>query len=208
MRIWNTGGFADIDNLGWKLDLVIRGDAPESRLESYDYEAIVTADENILNSTRSTDFLTPKSAVSEAFRDAALTLAADHAFARPFVNSGRLSTAVAYPDSPLNTNDDDRWSAGVRPGFPPLDAPFGTGWLLDRLGGGFTLLANGVQGAPPKGVSLIDVSMQSGLSVLIDRYDLEPGSAYLFRPDQYVAARWKSPTAEKIAAALNRAKGT
>ncbi|MGE4036113.1 MAG: FAD-dependent oxidoreductase [Parvularculaceae bacterium] len=202
-----NGGFADIDNLGWKLDLVIRGDAPACLLESYDYEAIVTADENILNSTRSTDFLTPKSAVSAAFRDAALTLAADHPLARPLVNSGRLSTAVAYPDSPLNTKDEDRWYVGVRPGCPPLDAPLGEGWLLDRLGRGFTVLANGVQGASPGGVNLIDVSTQSGLSVLIDRYDLEPGSAYLFRPDQYVAARWREPTTEKIMAALNRAKG-
>ncbi len=202
-----NGGFADIDNLGWKLDLVIRGEAPKSLLESYNYEAIVTADENILNSTRSTDFLTPKSTVSTAFRDAALTLAADYPFARPFVNSGRLSTAVAYPESPLNSKDEDDWTAGVAPGSPPLDAPFGDEWLLDRIGETFTLLANGVDHEPPKGVRLIDISKRADLSVLLDRYELTPGAAYLFRPDQYVAARWKKPAASKIAAALKKAKG-
>ena len=202
-----NGGFADIDNLGWKLDLVIKGDAPESLLQSYNHEAVVTADENILNSTRSTDFLTPKSAVSAAFRDAALTLAADYPFARPLVNSGRLSTAVAYPESPLNTQDEDDWEGGVRPGFPPLDAPFGEAWLLDQIGESFALLANGADFEAPKGVKLIDVSKRADLQVLLGRYDLTPGSAYLFRPDQYVAARWKKPAQAKIDAALARAKG-
>lgn len=201
-----NGGFADIDNLGWKLDLVLRGEAPESLLESYNDEAVVTADENILYSTRSTDFLTPKSAVSEAFRDAALSLAADYDFARPFVNSGRLSTAVAYPDSALNTPDEERWSGGVGPGGPPLDAPVGDGWLLDRLGGAFILLANGAA-AGAAGVKVIDISAHAGVEVLIERYELSPGSAYLFRPDQYVAARWRRPTPEKISAAVKRAKG-
>ena len=202
-----NGGFADIDNLGWKLDLVLKGEAPESLLESYNHEAVVTADENILNSTRSTDFLTPKSAISTAFRDAALTLAADYAFARPFVNSGRLSTAVAYPESPLNTADEDQWSGGVRPGFPPLDAPFGEGWLLEHLGERFVLLANGADLTAPKGVKHIDIAGNADMSVLIDRYELTPGAAYLFRPDQYVAARWKKPDAAKVTAALTRAKG-
>ena len=202
-----NGGFADIDNLGWKLDLVIKGEAPESLLETYNDEAITTADENILNSTRSTDFLTPKSAISAAFRDAALTLAAEYPFARPFVNSGRLSTAVAYPQSRLSSEDEDDWRGGVRPGFPPLDAPFGDAFLLDRIGEKFTLLANGAGVEPPAGVALIDIAGRGDLGVLIERYELTPGAAYLFRPDQYAAARWKKPTPAKIAAALNRAKG-
>ncbi len=38
----------------------IDGKAPESLLDSYDAERIHGADENILNSTRSTDFITPE----------------------------------------------------------------------------------------------------------------------------------------------------
>ena len=41
------------------------------------------------NSTRSTDFITPKFPASRAFRDAALTLAPDFPFARALINSGR-----------------------------------------------------------------------------------------------------------------------
>ena len=197
-----NGGFADIDNLGWKLDLVLRGEADADLIETYNDEAIATADENILNSTRSTDFLTPKSAASQALRDAVLELARDHAFARPFVNSGRLSTAVHYPASRLSTPDTEAWANGVAPGAPVLDAPLGDGWLLDAIGDDFVLLARGWTGAVPDGVRLVAID-----GVAADRLGLPEGGAALVRPDQYVAARWKSPDSAAIAAALTRAKG-
>jgi 3-(3-hydroxy-phenyl)propionate hydroxylase len=199
-----NGGFADVDNLGWKLDLVLNG-ADADLLESYNDEAIVTADENILNSTRSTDFLTPKSEVSEAFRDAVLGLAAEHGFARPIVNSGRLSMAVSYPDSGLNSADEDEWAAGISPGSPALDAPLGDGWLLGGLGDRFVLLRAGGEDAAPEGVDVVDLGPDAAIA--LSRYGLESGGAYLIRPDHYVAARWQRPTEAKIAAALARAKG-
>ena len=197
-----NGGFADIDNLGWKLDLVLKGEADAALIETYNDEAIATADENILNSTRSTDFLTPKSAASQTLRDAVLELARDHAFARPLVNSGRLSTAVSYPASRLSTPDVDEWTAGVAPGSPILDAPHGAGWLLDALGDGFVLLARGWQGPVPEGLRLVEVEGSAA-----ERHGLSAGAALLVRPDQYVAARWKTPTRAAVDAALRRAKG-
>ncbi|MEZ5897200.1 MAG: FAD-dependent oxidoreductase [Parvularculaceae bacterium] len=201
-----NGGFADIDNLGWKLDLVLRGKADETLLESYNQEAIVTADENILNSTRSTDFLTPKSKVSEAFRDAVLELAGEIPFARSFVNSGRLSTAVAYPESALNTPDQMTWEGGVAPGHPALDAPFGKGWLLEEMQEGkFVTLTNGALGFDVSpDVKVIDLAEAS---LVIERYALPLGGACLIRPDQYVAARWRSPDAASFVGAIARATG-
>lgn len=204
-----NGGVADADNLGWKLDLVLAGAAPPALLESYNDEAVTAADENILNSTRSTDFMTPKTKISRAFRDAVLALAHDHAFARPLVNSGRLSTAISYPMSPLNTPDrpGEAWT-GPAPGSPPLDAPFGDGWLIERLGGRFVLLANGWIGYPVPGVDLIDVAeMEPTPHRLIERWDLTPGAAYLLRPDHYVAGRWRDATTAAVFAALDRARG-
>lgn len=205
-----NGGVADVDNLGWKLDRVMAGKAPMSLLESYNEEAIRTADENILNSSRSTDFLTPKTSASQAFRNAVLELARDHPFARPFVNSGRLSTAVCYPQSTLNTPDTpgETW-LGIAPGSVAIDAPCATGWLLRALGeDSFTLLAADAGVPEVAGLNRIDVSAigdQQGL--VARRFDLSPGSAYLLRPDQYVAARWRHPTADAISAALQRATG-
>ncbi|WP_372801371.1 FAD-dependent oxidoreductase [Paracoccus seriniphilus] len=195
-----NGGFADIDNLGWKLDRVLQGLAGDALIETYNDEAIATADENILNSTRSTDFLTPKSAASLALRDAVLELARHHDFARPLVNSGRLSTAVSYDDSPLSTPDEDIWDGGVPPGAPVLDARLEDGWLLEQLGDDFALLSHGWRGTLPTSLHVVEID-----GTAADRMGLQPGNACLVRPDQYVAARWKSPTSNKITAALERA---
>ncbi|MET4729102.1 3-(3-hydroxy-phenyl)propionate hydroxylase [Lysobacter enzymogenes] len=204
-----NGGLADADNLGWKLDRVLRGQAGTGLLDSYDFEAVLTADENIAHSSRSTDFMTPKCAASRAYRDAVLELAREHAFARPLVNSGRLSTAVSYPHSPLNSADadGDDWDGGVAPGSPALDAPLGAGWLLRALGDRFVLLADGWRGEAPDGVELLDLGERADLQALRARYALRPGSAYLIRPDHYVCARWRRPDRAAVAAALARAQG-
>ena len=201
-----NGGIADADNLAWKLDLALSGEAGQGLIDSYNDEAIVTANENILNSSRSTDFMTPKSAVSKAFRDAVLELAGEHPFARPFVNSGRLSTPVSYPQSMLSTPDCNSWARGVEPGSPALDAALDDGWLLDQLGGKFVLMKNGGD-AHLDGVRVIDLAAYKSADTVLQRYNLSPGGAYLFRPDQYVAARWSAPTKPALEQALAKAKG-
>ncbi|MCB2085731.1 MAG: FAD-dependent oxidoreductase [Sphingomonadaceae bacterium] len=203
-----NGGFADIDNLGWKLDLVLRGQASATLLESYNEEAILTADENVLNSTRSTDFITPKSKMSAVFRDTVLELARQFPFARTLVNSGRLSTAVSYPNGRLNTPDCDDWCGrGIAPGSVALDAPLNDRWLLEQLEGHFMLLANGDPGFTLPGIGIIDISGAIGNDLLIDRYALSPGAAYLLRPDQYVTARWKRATRSQVSKALEHSMG-
>ncbi len=196
-----NGGIADADNLCWKLDLILRGTAPSTFLESYNVEAIATADENILNSSRSTDFMSPKTAPATALRDAVLELASRYAFARPMVNSGRLSTAVNYTASPLSTVDEDRNWAGPSPGSPALDGPYDGGWLLDHVGTEFALLTNGTE---CQGMKNLDLSASP---ILCERFDLSRGSAYLIRPDQIVAARWRHPDQNKVDAARQRASG-
>ncbi|MDB5856117.1 MAG: FAD-dependent oxidoreductase [Herminiimonas sp.] len=138
-----NSGIQDADNLAWKLALVLQGRAPDALLDSYAFEREQAADENILNSTRSTDFITPKSAISRLFRDATLTLARDHAFARRLVNSGRLSLPTTYDGSLLNTHDSSVFAGCMRPGAPCADAPVhcaekdGGGWFLGHLGARF-----------------------------------------------------------------------
>jgi len=82
-----------------------------------------------------------------------------------------------------------------------------------KAGTRFTLLefANGVAVDPPDGVGVIRIGGQDGF---IDsarlagaRYDAEPGTAYLLRPDGYVAARFRHPTRAGLDAALARATG-
>ena len=136
-----NSGIQDADNLAWKLALVLRGEAPHRLLDTYASEREFAADENILNSTRATDFITPKSEVSRLFRDAVLALAKDHPFARRIVNSGRLSMPATLHDSPLNTPDTDEFSGAMVLGAPAVDAPLlidgKTVWFLTLLGDDF-----------------------------------------------------------------------
>ncbi|MBB3260226.1 3-(3-hydroxy-phenyl)propionate hydroxylase [Paraburkholderia bannensis] len=138
-----NSGFQDSENLAWKLAMVLEHRAPDALLDTYASEREYAADENIRNSTRSTDFITPKSAVSRVFRDAVLTLAREHAFARQLVNSGRLSVPAVLHESTLNTADEDSFTGQMVPGASCADAPLSDAqgnaqWLLKQLGGRFT----------------------------------------------------------------------
>lgn len=212
-----NGGMQDIDNLAWKLALVLEGKAGSELLDSYHTERKFAADENILNSSRATDFLTPKSDISRLFRDSVLDLVAKAPFARPLVNSGRLSVPAIYDQSPLNTSDEETGAIGLpdqsRPGASILDAPTGDGWLTERLGNRFHLLvinlpaADTVNSSYSGIVDLLDLSCEDG-SFLAQRYlGAASGAIYLIRPDQHVAARWTTWDQADIEAALKRATG-
>jgi 3-(3-hydroxy-phenyl)propionate hydroxylase len=195
----NTG-VQDVDNLAWKLAMVLRGKAPEALLDSYHDERAFAADDNLLNSTRATDFITPKTKVSRDFRDAVLELAQHHGFARPLVNSGRLSMPTPYVGSTLSTASDDAIAGEMRPGTNAADAPITIGgqpgWFLNCLGDGFVVMTFGNAidktyiAAGPLEARIIrvgcDIDDPTGL--LAGRYGASPGTTYLFRPDQYVAA--------------------
>ncbi len=209
-----NSGFQDTDNLCWKLKLVMDGHAPESLLDSYDWERIYGADENILNSTRSTDFITPKSDVSRSFRNAVLDLAEHYEFARPLVNSGRLSVPAVYDGSPLNWDDDEALPLRTRPGAPYVDAPIANGWLGDQLGNKFQLIAINCDVPDHLDVCGIGVETLSVNTASLDddgfatRYLGDQSSAvYLMRPDQHVAARWTAYDEAKVRAALAKATG-
>jgi len=222
-----NSGIQDADNMAWKLELVLAGQAPERLLDSYDAERSHAADENIRHSTRSTDFITPKSAVSRTFRDAVLGLAKRYRFARALVNSGRLSLPATLDGSPLNTPDSaGAFACGPVPGAVAIDAPVvgpQGNWLLGYVDGGFSLLCFGaavpadavrslardaiacavvqVGEAPTTGACLIED--REGLAA--KRYDARPGTCYLLRPDQHVCARWRVFDLGAVRAALARA---
>lgn len=233
-----NSGLQDADNLGWKLKLVIDGKAPEKLLDSYSEERVVAADENLMNSTRSTDFITPKSKVSRTFRNAVLGLAKDHAFGRALVNSGRLSVPAFLTTSSLNTPDSeaDAFSGRMLPGAPMDDAPVldkgKDGWLLNNVGQQFVALyfvddpaaldaatatalsdlSFGGIAVRPLVISRKAGAVAGGLPTLEDsrgiaaqRCDARPGTVYLLRPDQHVAARWRNLDAAKLKASVARA---
>ena len=209
-----NSGLQDTDNLCWKLKLVLDGQADESLLDTYDVERIHGADENILNSSRSTDFITPKSEMSRVLRDAVLDLSEQYEFARPLVNSGRLSLPCTYEGSPLNSADALNGPERSAPGSPCPDAPLGDGYLLPQLADRFTLLtinADAPDSFEEAGITVhrLALSTQDDKTrALRERYLGDNDSAvYLIRPDQHVAARRPSFDDSQFRAALRRAIG-
>ena len=209
-----NSGIQDADNLAWKLAAVVQGRAPATLLDSYAREREIAADENILNSTRSTDFITPKSEISRIFRDATLTLARDFDFARRLVNSGRLSVpttkygAVAS-DAPLRIDGRDDWLLRqMRPGrftalvFGDVDAGFASG---PGSAAGADADRDALASSDELMVLVIDEATDpQGLARR--RYDAAPGTVVLLRPDQHVCARWsRRPAAGELATAMRRA---
>jgi 3-(3-hydroxy-phenyl)propionate hydroxylase len=202
-----NSGLQDAENIAWKLHAVLAGEAPEALLGTYSTERIFAADENILNSTRATDFLTPKTTASRLFRDAVLELARDHAFARPMVNSGRLSVPCIYDGFAGFGPDALDGPPATRPGAACQDARLGDGFLLDRVGGGFYILA--LAGDPPTDMDgLTTLYVPDPSPDLRTRYFGDASEAiYLIRPDQHVVARWPGFDARAIRAAHDASLG-
>ena len=212
-----NSGVQDADNLCWKLAMVLKGQAPQALLSTYGDEREFAADENILNSTRATDFITPKSKISQLFRDAVLDLSKHHPFARRLVNSGRLSLPSTYSHSVLNIPDQDVFAGAMCPGAPLVDAPVRLqgkdAWLLPQCGEKFSVLVftdeqsvaekieKDMQSLP--NIQCLVVSktvlklkntlcLQDHQGLLSARLDAQANTTYFIRPDQHVAARWRS----------------
>ena len=208
-----NSGIQDAENLSWKLALVLKGEAPESLIESYDLERSAAADENIGHSTRSTDFIAPRSAQELRFRDATLSLARHAPFAKRMVNSGRLSMPSIY-ETPLSTPYVDHWSGSACVGAPLPDAPMRDRngksiWLLEALGGEETIL-HVPNGAPPPSdhrVLVLGDDLIDERGLFAQRFGASPGSTYLVRPDQHLAARWRHATPSMIESASRRMRG-
>ena len=222
-----NSGIQDADNLAWKLALVVEGKAGPALLESYNAERVVASDENILHSTRATDFMSPKPGMATTLRDAVLDLARTQPFARALINSGRLSVPAVLDASPLNGERDPDSPPLARPGAACPDAPIrnedgGHSWLLDRLGRGFVgIYLSPAGGVPadvtraaarwrqrPVPIALLALSDAEDVAGLIrSRYGATTGSFILVRPDQHIAARFRSFDAAAIETALGCAIG-
>ncbi len=136
------------------------------------------------------------------------------------INGGRLSVPSVY-DTPLSTADADVWNGGVRPGASMLDAPLQSAegaksYLTEAFigaGRGFAVLefTNGHAAGILEQVGVIRVGPNGELTdssgLLGRRYDATPGTAYLLRPDGYVAARFRRPDRAALAGAVARATG-
>ncbi|MEQ1647399.1 MAG: FAD-dependent monooxygenase [Hyphomicrobiaceae bacterium] len=226
-----NNGLADAHNIGWKLAKLIKGRAGPAIIDSYTPERRGATLDVFENATKSTRFMTPPTVGWRIMRDAALSLALSHDFARPFANPRQMAP-YTYADSPMTIAESGDFLSGPAPGAISTNIKLANGrFLLDHLGRGFTgilfadedvahaadllarlhpidpdfrlliVTADGID-APADLDDRVDVVTDAG--GIRNAYGAQSGDFYLLRPDFYVAGRWQAPTVSMIAQSLAR----
>jgi len=202
-----NSGLDDTHNLAWKLAYVLQGHAREALLDSYSAERVFATRENLRHSSKSAEFMAPPSPAFALMRRAALGLAVQHEWVRSLVDP-RQSTAIGFPNSPLNVPGDAD-AGGPAPGATlpsaPCDKTPGAAHLSSRLHAGFTTLVFGPPAACglklPQGVAHRVVQAEPD-GPLAGKFAAAAGSAFVIRPDGHLLARWKRHDPALVQAAI------
>jgi len=211
-----NNGLADAENLGWKLALVLSGEANETLLDSYTPERRGATLDVFANATKSTRFMTPPTRGWRLAREAALSLSLKHEFPRGLANPRQMQP-YTYSESPLTpyaVRDAD-FAGGPVCGSAAPNAKLPDGsHLLDQAGIGMTAILF-CRGAPSvDDLMLLDrlrntdkrlAALLIGTSQVSDAdgeiarlYAAAPGTLYLLRPDLHIAGRWKTIAANEV----------
>ena len=218
-----NSGLDDAGNLAWKLAWVLKGQAPDSLLDSYSVERVHATRQNLAYGAKSTEFMAPPDFGFRLMREAALRLALADESVRPLINP-RQSAPISYDASPLNLTDGlPRAGQAAAPGQPAPDVLLQDGgtphYLSANFGAGFVALAlspdaglsaeldalaAATQGAPhPLRVLRAGADgLRDEHGQLRQRYGGDAGTVYLLRPDGYVLGRWQAPAPAALRAAL------
>lgn len=208
-----NSGFDDAGNLAWKLAWIVRGDAPDSLLDSYNVERVHATRQNIAYGSKSTEFMAPPDYGFRLLRDATLRLALKNDDVRELINP-RQGAPISYDGSPLNQRDGAVSCGGAAaPGQPAPEALLAYQGRLMHLtslfGRGFVAMAFGkvddlhlLQDALEKTrthsapLSLLHMdsagNAEDAHGQLRARYGAHSGVVYVMRPDGYVLGRWQS----------------
>jgi 3-(3-hydroxy-phenyl)propionate hydroxylase len=212
-----NNGLADAENIGWKLALVLHGEANERLLDSYSPERRGATLDVFANATKSTRFMTPPTRGWRLAREAALSLSLRHEFPRGLANPRQMQP-YTYAESPLTpyAERNAEFAGGAPCGSVAPNARLNDGsHLLDRAGNGMTAILF-CEGQPTREqatllgqlgridkrfVPMLVASSGSATEAktIADRdgeiarlFAAVPGTLYLLRPDLHIAGRWKA----------------
>src|SRR6185437_7127958 len=222
-----NNGLADAHNIGWKLGLVLKGEAEDRLLGSYSPERRGATLDVFANATKSTRFMTPPTRGWRLAREAALSLSLKHEFPRSLANPRHMQpyTYAGSPLSPYPDRDAD-FAAGPISGSASPNAKLDDGtYLLDLAGDGMTaiLFCDGPENTEQATLLgqlhqcdkrlvtlLIRRQGSSSGAGIADRngeiasiFGAQPGALYLLRPDLHVAGRWKAIVPDEILRTAN-----
>ncbi len=212
-----NNGLADAENIGWKLALVLHGEADERLLDSYSPERRGATLDVFANASKSTRFMTPPTRGWRLAREAALSLSLKHEFPRGLANPRQMQP-YTYSESPLTpyAGRDAEFAGGPPCGSVAPNAGLADGsYLLDRAGDGMTAILF-CEGQPTREQAALLAQLgrtdKRFVTVLITSrgpasdaktiadsdgeiarlFAAAPGTLYLLRPDLHIAGRWKA----------------
>jgi 3-(3-hydroxy-phenyl)propionate hydroxylase len=204
-----NSGLDDAANLAWKLARLLRGESPDSLLDSYSTERVHAARENIAYGAKSTEFMAPPNFAYRLMREATLRLAVSDEQVRSLINP-RQTSPITYLGSPLNAAQASGWAHDqASPGAPAPEALLQGGHHLSRhFGQGFVCLAFGGAGPDLSDVGVTSLELPpevDSLGQAWQRYGLhdpDQPALVLVRPDGYVMGRWLGLDSAPLRAAL------
>jgi 3-(3-hydroxy-phenyl)propionate hydroxylase len=230
----NTGVF-DAENAAWKIAFVLRGWAAPALLGSYDAERLAATRENIDVTSSTMRFLVPQNDQQRAERTQILVAAAADPALAQTVDSGRFAEPFWYVESPLTSPDPSRpfhgrpprgQSPAPGPGIMVPDLPIlvpqrpeitrlrqiAREGLLILTGEGVdvtrvTAAAKIACDAPVQVHAVVDIDVQGVVAATLG---IQPGEAWIIRPDAHIAAVVTDPETQSdgFTSALHRALAT
>lgn len=123
-----NSGIEDAANLGWKLALVVRGEAGTDLLESYEHERRPAALVNLAVTAKTMSFMAPPTLPHRVIRNAILRGSTRSRLLRSRVDSGKLAEPATYAGTPPA----GRLAPAAAPSRPLEN---GHGFALTRIGG-------------------------------------------------------------------------
>lgn len=219
-----NNGLIDAHNIGWKLAMVLSGEAGEGLLESYTSERRGATLDVFENASKSARFMTPPTYGWRLMRDAALSLALEYDFAGEFANP-RQMTPYHYGESPITTRSASDVQVRPAPGAVVPNILLSDGrYFSDLLGRGFTGVAFSNSDDKliheteqrlknlDRNFELLsfgelqdgETAPQADARLIAEAFSAEPGEFILVRPDMHIAARWRHPDLMQIQAELMR----
>jgi 3-(3-hydroxy-phenyl)propionate hydroxylase len=212
-----NNGLADAENIGWKLALVLNGEADARLLDSYSPERRGATLDVFANASKSTRFMTPPTRGWRLAREAALSLSLKHEFPRGLANPRQMQP-YTYSGSPLTpyAGREAEFTGGPVCGSVAPNARLGDGsYLLDRAGNGMTAILFCVGRPDAEQAALlaqlgridkrfVSIVVSSGTTAsaantiadgggeIARLFAAVPGTLYLLRPDLHIAGRWKA----------------
>ena len=201
-----NSGFDDALNLAWKLGRVVRGDAPETLLDSYTQERRGACLENIESAAKSTWFMSPPSDGYALVRDAVLELSTRHPGFRVLIDP-RQSSAHLYCSDAVDRENPAPWL-----GLPLPECRLSDGRSLhEAIGPDFAAIHADSKAALPATGTVEAGGIEMAIlrlpvtNLAAATLQLQARDLMLVRPDGYVAAISHGIDAEGVSQALRLA---